>query len=965
MAGIKIVGFLGTAPKISPELLPNTAGQIANNCKLYSGDLIPYPQPVVVGNAGQTGTIKTLFALRDPDTNEKKWLSWTTDVDIAIASKTNKDEQRFYYSGDGKPKVSNYELATTGAAPYPVGYYDLGLEPPDDALKLTTVAGTFTEKTTASFSRDAGSVATIVTSTPHGLRTGNQITVSGFTYSTGTYTQAKSTRTGSYSEASGTLSIMVTVTDHGLSSGQVVDLEFGNQLFNNHADLNGAYSVAVVDKDIFAVTAPSPAARSGTITWKNAGTTTIVVTINNHGLSNGAQVSLDFTSGTATDGVYTATNVTTNTFEVITTNSNTTSGDVRLDMRSFNATNVECTVVNDTTLTYFSPGPQVASTPFTDGKVELGGLTQARSYTFTWVTPWGEESIAAKPSDDLFIKEGTTVTVSNIPTAKPAGNNFVRGVKLYRTLAAASGTEFYLLQTLWFPIGITKVSRTSVTSPTPSVSTITTLYPHNLSVDDRFLIRGLTGSAASFNAAGTVTDVVDDYAFKFVQTGLGGTGEINVVGGFVYHDVSENPPTTPPRYWGYNVSGTYAQTGTTTMTITAAAHGLAANSKVYLTFSSGAGVSGVYTINSVASGGFTVTAPAATTSGNVTVEGYTFIDDFESRDLFDILGTDNYDPPPEDLQGLTAIQNNILVGFVGNTLYFSEPGAPHAWPAAYAVNLEHNIVGIAAISGSALVTTDSYPYIVSGSDPANGMSTARIDANFPCLNKNSMVTMGYGVVYSTHDGLAVYSANSGPTIITKLLYNNDTWQTAIDPKTVVAEYYGDNYFASHSTGAFVFEQDAKVGGFFVNCDYSFTASWYDAIDGIVYYVSGTNGDIYEWDNLDQPPVTQEWKSKVIVTKDMINLGAARVIADYASVTEVWDANTTLWELESTTWDAADGVTFRLWVNKQLEFETVVLDTGVFRLPTGYRTDTFEVGVEGNIRVRAIHLAETSLGLREV
>jgi hypothetical protein len=333
--------------------------------------------------------------------------------------------------------------------------------------------------------------------------------------------------------------------------------------------------------------------------------------------------------------------------------------------------------------------------------------------------------------------------------------------------------------------------------------------------------------------------------------------------------------------------------------------------------------------------------------------------------LFDILATDNYDAPPEDLQGLTAIQNNILVGFVGNTLYFSEPGAPHAWPASYAVNLEHNVVGIGAISGSALVTTDSYPYIVSGSDPANGMSTARIDANFPCLNKNSIVTMGYGIVYSTHDGLAVYSPSSGAGIITKLLYNNDTWQATINPKTVVAEYYGDNYFASHSTGAFIFEQDAKVGGFFVNADYSFSASFYDSIDGIVYYVSGTNGDIYEWDNLAQPPVIQEWKSKVIVTKDMINLGAARVVADYTTITTTWDDDTNQWQLETETWDAAESLTFRMWVNKQLIFTTTVADVNGFRLPTGYRTDTFEVGVEGNIRVRAIHLAETMLGLREV
>lgn len=882
MAGVKIINFLGTAPKISPELLPNTAAQVARNCKLYSGDLIPYPQPKVVGNTNRTGITKTLYALRDPDTQAPVWLSWPSDVSIAVAASTDEIEQRFYYTGDGVPKVSNYELATSGPAPYPVDYYYLGLPVPEDSQQLTTTAATFTAKTTASFSRDAGSVATIVTSTPHGLRTGNQITVSGFTYSTGTYTQAKSTRTGSYSEASGTLSIMVTVTDHGLSPGQVVDLEF-----SNHADLNGAYSVSVVDKDIFAVTAPSPAARSGTITWKNAGTTTIVVTINNHGLSNGAQVSLDFTSGTATDGVYTVTNVTTNTFEVITTNSNTTSGNVRLDMRSFNATNVECTVVNDTTLTYFSPGPQVASTPFTGGKVELGGLTQARSYVFTWFTPWNEESIASKPSENLYIKEGITVTVSNIPTTKPVGKNFVRGVRLYRTLASASGTEYYRLATLWFPTALARVQRTG------NVSRVNTLYPHNLSLDDRFKISGC--SVASFDITdGIVTDVIDDYTFEYAQTGST-VAETAVTAGTLYHDVAETTDN-PARYWG--------------------------------------------------DGG-----------------DYTFIDDFDSRDLFDILETDEFDAPPNDLQGLTAIQNNILVGFVGNTLYFSEPNKPHAWPREYATILEHNIVAIAAVSGALLVTTDSYPYIVSVTDPASGVSVSRIDAQFPCLNAKSVVTMGYGVVYSTHDGLAVYSPSSGPTIITKLLYNNDTWQTGLDPTSVVGAYYGDAYFASHSAGAFVFERDEKIGGYFVDCDFQFSASWYDTKSGRLYYTMGTNGDVYLWDDLTQPPATQEWKSKVITTKDMINIGAARVIADYAGTSDKWEVVVADWNEYNALWDVADAVTFRMWADKELIFETQLTDSGIFRLPTGYRTDTFEFGVEGNVRIRAIHLAETPFGLR--
>ena len=109
----------------------------------------------------------------------------------------------------------------------------------------------------------------------------------------------------------------------------------------------------------------------------------------------------------------------------------------------------------------------------------------------------------------------------------------------------------------------------------------------------------------------------------------------------------------------------------------------------------------------------------------------------------------------------------------------------------------------------------------------------------------------------------------------------------------------------------------------------------------------------------------QWKSKVIITKDMINLGAARVIADYSTLTQTWDTQTVLWNSALTNWNNSDEITFRLWVNKELVFTTTVNDVNGFRLPTGYRSDTFEIGVEGNVRVRAVHLAETMIGLREV
>lgn len=45
---IKIDAFAGVRPKVSSRLLGNEDATIARNCRLYSGKLMPYRQPVAV-----------------------------------------------------------------------------------------------------------------------------------------------------------------------------------------------------------------------------------------------------------------------------------------------------------------------------------------------------------------------------------------------------------------------------------------------------------------------------------------------------------------------------------------------------------------------------------------------------------------------------------------------------------------------------------------------------------------------------------------------------------------------------------------------------------------------------------------------------------------------------------------------------------------------------------------------------
>lgn len=791
MPAIKINKFLGAAPKISPELLPDAAAQIASNAKVYSGDLIPYRTPKVVGSVNRNGEVKTIYPMRDKtDPTAYKWLSWLTEVDVAVSTTLADEEQRIYYTGDGVPKVTYYDIATTGSGPYPTTAYDLGLPLP--TTKPVTSSTTFTQKTTSTYSRDAGNIATIVTATAHELKTGQVVSVTDFTTTTG---------------------------------------------------------------------------------------------------------------------------------------------------KTFNATNVRVTVVNSTTFTYFSSGSTVASTADSAGRVSLAGNTIVRQYVFTWVTPWNEESIPSDPSDPLYIKEGQIVTVTNLPTAKPTGNNFITGFRLYRTVSSNSGTDYLRLKTVWFPLSTVWASRSANTV------TLKVSNHHNLIKGDKIKVTGVAfGGVAdtTFNITdGIVTEVVDDFTFRYIKSGTDKV-QTNTSAGTLYWDISE-PETTISRYY----------------------------------------------------------------------ESSTFIDDFDVDGLSLPLESADYDAPDPDMQGLCVAQNNIMVGFIGNELCFSEPGKPWAWPTRYRLVFDSAIVGVSPIAGSILVLTAKFPYLVNGSSPAN-MSYSRIDAPYPCTSKRGIVNVGYGVVWPTYGGLGVYNPSAGIDLVTKLVHDWDTWGPSLDPSSLVAAFYAGKYFAAHAAGAFIFERDDKVGGFFVTAPVKFSAGYYDAKYNRFFFLSDTSGTLSEWDAEGQPLQPLEWKSKVIVTKEYMNLGAARVVADYATPSADTEAiiaynatvpatNAEWWSLlpqlgtvngpvdytdpDTSTWTTLYGtvnsmlvngdpvtvytqpiegeypVSFKVWANKELVCDVTVSDSEIFRLPPGYRSDTFEVAVTGSARIRAIHIGETPYGLR--
>ena len=66
-------------------------------------------------------------------------------------------------------------------------------------------------------------------------------------------------------------------------------------------------------------------------------------------------------------------------------------------------------------------------------------------------------------------------------------------------------------------------------------------------------------------------------------------------------------------------TGTYNVPGSTTCTVTIAAHGLTTGDRVYLDFTSGTATDDAYVVTVLTANTFTVTVTSATTNGNVTM----------------------------------------------------------------------------------------------------------------------------------------------------------------------------------------------------------------------------------------------------------------------------------------------------------------------------------------------------------
>lgn len=298
-----------------------------------------------------------------------------------------------------------------------------------------------------------------------------------------------------------------------------------------------------------------------------------------------------------------------------------------------------------------------------------------------------------------------------------------------------------------------------------------------------------------------------------------------------------------------------------------------------------------------------------------------------------------YSPPPAELQGVVALANGMLAGFVGNAVYFSEPYQAHAWPEDYVRYVDSDIVGLSSSGNMLYVLTTGYPYLAVGNHPTV-ISLTKLELAPSCVSTASIADIGNGVLYAAEYGLVAIVGQT-VKVISDGVIDRKFW-TSLNPSSMLGVYHNGCYYGFYSAAAAPDPQLAAEGGFVFDpqqeevmfLDLHTTAAYSDAATGRLYLVQqdGMTNQLWIWDADSTAPRPYLWRSK-ITESGLRNLEAARVSA------RAWP------------------VTFRLYANGAEVFTKTVTSVEPFRLPTGYQARTVEVQVEGQAEVDLVSLAD--------
>lgn len=336
-----------------------------------------------------------------------------------------------------------------------------------------------------------------------------------------------------------------------------------------------------------------------------------------------------------------------------------------------------------------------------------------------------------------------------------------------------------------------------------------------------------------------------------------------------------------------------------------------------------------------------IAEPLFTKEVGVTVAGqagsFTVSDDTPAVGLGESLPSTDWTPPPSGLDGFAMLPCGSIAAFKGNTLYFSEPYMPHAWPAQYRRTVNFDIVGIAVVGQTLVIGTKGKPSIGVGSAP-DSLSIQELDVYAPCLTKRAMVSIGAGVLYASSEG-AVLVTSSGAKVLTMTLFSKRAWLDAWSP--TMAAIFNDHHCVLLSSDP---AKDSLLlyfdGSQLDVCPLSLRgrAPAFNPDDYTVHFVATPGGTSrYQYDAGGAMPYT--WTSRIFSTGRPASMGCAKVAALAYPVTLTVQYSGVSAPRPDQAWT------------------TSVAGPEPVRLPAGFLSRDWQLTVAGTASVQTVVLAE--------
>lgn len=299
----------------------------------------------------------------------------------------------------------------------------------------------------------------------------------------------------------------------------------------------------------------------------------------------------------------------------------------------------------------------------------------------------------------------------------------------------------------------------------------------------------------------------------------------------------------------------------------------------------------------------------------------------------DLLISENFHEPKEDMHSLGVLTNGIMYGASGNEVCISEPYLPHAWSVFARYPLPNDVVGLGESDSNIVAVTLKNPYILTGFNPSN-MSVVELNMQQGCLSKRSIVSGLFGCIYASPDGLVIITGGASRTL-TEGLITQKQWK-ALNPASMISAVNENLLIVSFTKkdgtkGSMILDPRSPESGIRFT-DQHFTAQYHDGLlDSLLVY-DPTQDGICLWN--EGEALEYIWRSRLNILPVMLCFTAARV--------------------EARTYE---NLTFRMYVDDELRHEQPVIDGRMFRMASGYCGRTVQVEITGTDEIRQICIAE--------